>query len=176
MRAGAVLTLSLAFLLGLAPAGASAERGPSTPRERAKALKLIRQLEEDPNFDGSRDARRWLSLWLFQVPDLKIDLCPELLGGTSVERRRLPSEVVAQTMYSGIAFLIENPGKAKIREEVYLAGVLGALRVYEALLRERPHIRSALLDGLLGKREAGLLVDHVVEAMKGCSRPALKSR
>src|SRR6185436_1766137 len=100
MRAGAVLTLSLAILPGMLwmpRADAFTGRGPSTPRERAKALKLIRQLEEDPDFDGSRDARRWLSLWLFQVPDLKLDLCPELLGGTPAMRRRIPAEVVAQT-------------------------------------------------------------------------------
>jgi hypothetical protein len=180
MRAGAILTLSLAVLPGMLwmpRADAFTGRGPSTPRERAKALKLIRQLEEDPDFDGSRDARRWLSLWLFQVPDLKLDLCPELLGGTPAMRRRIPAEVVAQTMYSGIAYLIENPGKAKMREEVYLAGVLGALRAYEALLKERPAVRSALLDELLGRRAAGTLAAHVAEAMKSCSPPvAARSR
>jgi hypothetical protein len=169
MRAGAVLMLSLAILLGTTQAVPVSARGPSTPRERAKALKLIHQLEEDPGSAGSRDARRWLSLWLFEVPDLKLDLCPALLGGTAAERKRVPAEVMAQTMYSGVAFLIENPAKAEAREEIYLNGLLGALRVYEALLRERPWIRSALLDGLLGRREAGTLAAHVAETMKGCA-------
>ena len=160
-----------ALLLG---SSAHAERGPSTPKERAKALKLIRQLEEDPDFEGSRDARRWLSLWLVQAPDLQVDLCPELLGGTSVERKRLPGEVVGQLMYSGAAFLMEH--KDGSREEVYLAGVMGALKVYESLLADRPHVRSPLLDGLLGRREAGTLAAHVAEAMRSCPPPGLKTR
>jgi carboxypeptidase Q len=171
MRPGAVVIFCLAVLLALPSA---AERGPSTPKERAKALKLIRQLEEDPDFEGSRDARRWLSLWLFQVPDLQVDLCPELLGGNPVERKRLPGEVVGQLMYSGAAFLMEH--KNGSREQVYLAGVTGALKVYESLLAERPHARSALLDGLIGRREAGTLAAHVAEAMKSCPPPSLKTR
>ena len=173
MRAGAVLILCLA-VLAICPGTAEAARGPSTPKERAKALKLIRQLEEDPSFEGARDARRWLSLWLFEVPDLHVDLCPELLGGTSVERKRLPGEVVGQMMYSGAAYLIEH--KDGSREQVYLAGVTGALKVYEALLATRPHARSPLLDGLIGRRDAGTLPAHVAEAMGACPPPGPKAR
>jgi hypothetical protein len=164
MKSGAVLILCLAALLGSARDGASAVRGPSTPKERAKALKLIRQLEEDPDFEGSRDARRWLSLWLVEVPDLRADLCPELLGGTAAERRRIPGEVLGQLMYSGAAVLIEN--RKAGREEVYLAGVRGALRVYETLLAKRPQIRSAPLDALIGRRDSGTLGTHVTAATR----------
>jgi hypothetical protein len=170
MRAAFIPTLALAILLALA-LPAPGRRGPSTPRERAKAVKLIRQLEQDPYFEGSRDARRWLSLWLFEVPDLQVDICPALFGGTPAERKRIPSEVVAQTLYSGVAFLIENPRKSRVREEIYLAGLLGALQTYEAMIEERPTLRSPLLDGLIGRREAGTLAAHVAEAMQGCSPP-----
>jgi hypothetical protein len=168
MRSGAVLILCLALLGSGAQAAA---RGPSTPKERAKALNLIRQLEEDPLFEGSREARSWLSLWLFAVPDLRIDLCPELLGGTAAERRRVPPEVLAQLMYSGVAVLIEN--KKAGREEVYLASVRGALRVYESLLAKRPQIRSAPLDGLIGQRDSGTLGTHVTATMGACPVPGV---
>jgi hypothetical protein len=171
MRPGAVLILGLALLLGTALEMAEAARGPSTPKERAKALKLIRQLEEDPLFPEARDARRWLSLWLFEVPDLRIDLCPELLGGTAAERKRVPPEVLTQLMYSGAAVLIEN--RKAGREEVYLASVQGALRVYEALLAKRPQIRSAALDGLIGQRDSGTLGTHVTATMDACSAPGV---
>lgn len=167
MRPKAFVLFCLA-LLGLAPVSVLA-RGPSTPKERAKALKLIRQLEAEPDFVGARDARQWLSLWLVEVPDLHADLCPELLGGTAAERRRLPGEVVGQLMYSGAGFRIEH--KDGSPEEVYLAGVQGALRVYEALLAKKPHVRSPLLDGLIGRRDAGTLAAHVTEAMKSCPAP-----
>ncbi|MES1243697.1 MAG: hypothetical protein ABUT39_18970 [Acidobacteriota bacterium] len=168
----ALVLLAVLALLGSARAGA--ERGPSTPKERAKALKLIRQLEEDPRFEGSVDARRWLSLWLVQVPDLNVDLCPALLGGTPAERKRLPGEVVGQLLYSGAAFLMEH--KDGSREQVYLAGLTGALKVYEALLKEKPHVRSPLLDSLIGRRDAGTLVAHVAETLSSCPPPGLKTR
>jgi hypothetical protein len=180
MRSSAVLILCLAVLAGLlgpVRGSALAARGPSTPKERARALKLIHQLEEDPMFEGSREARRWLTLWLLEVPDLHVDLCSALLGGTTAERKRLSGEVVAQLMYSGAGFLIENPGKAKAREEVYLAGVQGALRAYEALVLQKPQIRSPLLDGLIGQRDAGSLTAHVAEAMGACPpSPGLETR
>lgn len=168
MRPAAVLILCLAAQ-AILPGMADAARGPSTPKERAKALRLIRQLEEDPSFDGARDARRWLSLWLVEVPDLHADLCPELLGGTAFERKRLPGEVVAQMMYSGAAYRIEHEEGS--REQVYLAGVTGALKVYESLLATRPHVRSPLLDGLVGRRDAGTLAAHVAGTMSACPPP-----
>lgn len=146
-----------------------AKRGPSTPKERARAVKLVRSLEADPYGKEAREARRWLSLWLVDAPDMTVDLCPELLGGTPAERRRIPSEIVAQTLYSGAAFMIENPDKTEARQEVYTAGVLGALRVYEGMLGERPDLRSPLLDGLIAKRDAGTLPAHVAETMAGCA-------
>lgn len=167
-----VLGLAASLWMSGYPASA-AKRKPSTPKERARAVKLVRSLEEKPYGESAREARRWLSLWLVEAPDMPVDLCPELFGGTAAERRRIPSEVVAQTLYSGAAFVIENPGKAEAREEVYRAGVLGALQAYEAMLAERPELRSPLLDGLVGRREAGTLAAHVAESMAGCA--AVKS-
>lgn len=169
MKAAAIVILALAASLLMPLESSGAKRQPSTPKERARAMKLVRELEADPYGAGAREARRWLSLWLVEVPDLEVDLCPELFGGTPAERKRIPAEVVAQTLYSGVAFVIENPGKAEAREEIYGAGMLGALRAYEAMLQARPDLRSTLLDGLLGKREAGTLPAHVAESMAGCA-------
>lgn len=169
MKAGAILILGLAAGLLLPGESAGAKRGSSTPKERTRAVKLVKELEMDPYGAGAREARRWLSLWLVETPDLEVDLCPELFGGTPAERKRIPSEVVAQTLYSGVAFVIENPGKAEVREQIYGAGMLGALRVYEAMVKTRPDLRSPLVDGLLAKREAGTLPEHVAGSMAGCA-------
>lgn len=166
----AIVALGLAAGLWMpAEPAAAAKRGPSTSKERARAVKLVRGLEEDPYGNDAREARRWLSLWPVEAPDMTVDLCPELFGGTPAQRKRIPSEVVAQTLYSGAAFVIENPEKARTRAEVYTAGMLGALRVYEGMLAERPDLRSPLLDGLIGKRDAGTLPAHVAESMAACA-------
>ena len=159
--------LGLAVLL-LLPGAAGAERGPSTPKERAKALRLIRQLEEDPVGEKARDARRWLALWLLDVPDLQVRYCAEVVGGDRSARQRIRPELLSQIPWSGAAFLIENPSKREARTEIYTAGLLGALRAYEALLRDRPDERSPLFDQLLAKRGAGELATYVAETSQAC--------
>jgi hypothetical protein len=162
LACGAIALLLIAF-----PA-AGAKRGASTPKERARLVRTVHELEADPLSGHAHDDRRWLTFLLLEAPDLRVDLCPELLGGTAAERKRIPSEVVVQMMYSGAAFLLEHPVEAKSSEAVHLAGLLGALEVYEAMLVKQPWIRSALLDGLLKEREAGALPARVAAGISAC--------
>jgi hypothetical protein len=159
--------LGLTALL-LLPRAAGAERGPSTPKERAKAVRLVHQLEADPIGPKARDARRWLALWLLEVPDLQVRYCAEVVGGDRSARQRIRPDLLAQIPWSGVAFLIENPAKREAKAEVYTAGLLGTLRAYEALLRDRPDERSPLLDGLLARRDAGELAAFVSETAQAC--------
>lgn len=160
-------SLLLAVLL-LLPGVVWAERGPSTPKERAKALRLIRQLEAEPLGEDAHQARRWLALWLLDVPDFQVRYCAEVVGGDRAARQRIRPDLLAQIPWSGAAFLIENPDKREARSEIYTAGLLGALRAYEALLQTRPDQRSPLLDDLLARRGAGELAAYVAETSKAC--------
>lgn len=168
MRRRLLVVLGLALFLPLAGvAELRAERGPATPKERAKAVKLVRQLEADPFGDKAADARRWLALWQLDVTDLQVRYCTEVLGANPATLRRIRPEILAQIPWSGVAHLIENPEK-KSKAEIYLAGVEGALRVYEGMLRTRPDLRSPLLDGLIAKRDAGELAAYVAETANAC--------
>jgi hypothetical protein len=149
-------------------ASAHGARGPSTAKERAKAAKLARELEAEPFGPKARDARRWLSLWTVEVPDYRFHFCPEALGGTVIERQRIRSEILAQTSYSGLAFVLENPGQAGSPLDVYRAGVLGALRAYEVILAKEPGARAPLLDALVAERDAGALDARLAENVKAC--------
>jgi hypothetical protein len=174
MRRRLVRVLWLAVTLLLAGMGELwAARGPSTPKERAKALRLVRELETDPFGDKSTDSRRWLALWLLDVTDLQVRYCAEVLGGTPAAQRKVRPEILAQIPWSGAAYLIENPGKAggvrgETKADIYLAGVEGALRAYEAMIRARPDLRAPLLDDLLAKREAGELAAYVAGTSNAC--------
>jgi carboxypeptidase Q len=179
MKRHGLRVLGLAVTLLLPGVGELwAERGPSTPKERAKALRLVRELEMDPFGEKATDSRRWLALWQLDVTDLQVRYCVEVLGGTTAAQRKVRPELLAQIPWSGAAYLIENPGKAggvrgeavqgAAKAEVYLAGVEGALRAYEAMLRARPDLRAPLLDDLLAKREAGELAAYVAETSNAC--------
>lgn len=168
MRTRDFKVLGLALFLPLIGVGElRADRGPSTPKERAKALKLARQLETDPFGDKAADARRWLALWQLDVTDLQVRYCAEVLGGNPAALRKVRPEILAQIPWSGVAHLIEKP-EAKTKAEIYRAGVEGALRAYEAMLRARPDLRSPLLDGLIAKRDAGELAAYVAETANAC--------
>ena len=73
-------------------------------------------------------------------------------------------------MFSQAAFMIENPGKGKDDLGVYTAGVEGALKVYEAILREKPKAQSPFLDELVRKRNNGELGKYVRQTMVKCKR------
>jgi hypothetical protein len=171
MTARAGRGFGLIALLLFASATAWGERGASTPQERAKALKLVHQLEIDPFGQKARDARRWLALWMVQAPDRKVQYCPEALGGTLQARQRIRNEIVAQVTYSSLAYVLENPGKAGSAFDVHRAGVLGALRAYEVILAREPGTRSPLLDDLVAKRNDGTLDAYLAETVKACPPP-----
>jgi len=168
MRAAAGRLSVWITLVFLVAPDARAERGASTPRERAKAIKLAHELETDPFGQKARDARRWLALWAVDVPDFKIQYCPEILGGTLAVRQRIRTEILAQTTYSSLAYVLENPGKAKSSFDVYRAGALGALHAYEVIVAKEPGTRSPLLDDLVAKRNAGELDAYLTETVKAC--------
>ena len=53
------------------------KRGPSTPEERATAVKVARLLESDPFHKDAKKAREWFLLWLIEVPDISVEICEE---------------------------------------------------------------------------------------------------
>lgn len=101
--------------------------------------------------------------------------------GNPAALRKVRPEILAQIPWSGVASLIESPAnpsgnsgtsgetvQRKSKAEIYLAGVEGALRAYEAMLRTRPDLRSPLLDGLIARRDAGELAAYVAETANAC--------
>jgi len=132
---------------------------------------LARSLERDPLGDSASATRQWLRNWAVEVPDMRFYACDALLGPGLGDAYPYSREVGLQPLLSAAAFAIEHPDKARDEIAQYTAGIEGALRVYEALLKSRPDARSAFLDDLLAKRDRGELVDHVTKvANEKCKR------
>lgn len=156
-----VHALLFAIVLCLPAIAAPQQRGPSTAEERARAVQLARRLETDPFNAEAREWRRWLLIWIDEVPDITVNVCP-LLSPLSGSNRRFARELVLQVIFSSAAFIIQNPEKAALDDgAAYIAGVRGALRAYEAILKARPEARWHFLDDLLEKRDRGELDDWV---------------
>lgn len=144
------------------------ERGPSTPEERSKAVKLARLLENDPLGPQAKEARQWIAVWLVVVPDITVSLCGDLLGPVPRSAKKYESEIVVQAACSEAAFIIENPDKAKDEVAVYQAGLEGSLKVYDAIRKAQPKVSWPFLDEL-EKKDSKDLQAYVVSAAQKCA-------
>ena len=160
--------LPLAFLVTTVSVCDEKNRPPSTPDDRANAVQVARALESNPLGKEAKKQRNWIVHWLIQVPDISVTLCANLLGPILESDKNYSSEIFSQMAPSSAAFIIEHPDQAKDQASVYLAGVEGALRAYESILKAKPKARWPYLDQLIEKRNSGSLAAHIREASPKC--------
>lgn len=161
--------LVLSFVLICCTLSTSAQqRGPSTPEERARAVEMATHLETMPLAKDAKDIRAKLFLFVATVPDLTVKVCSDVLGESKQLKGDYDSELVTQLMFSQAKFMIEHPEKAQDDAAVYLAGVEGVLRTWQAIKTAKPKAKYPWFDELLLKQQAGTLAEHVNSRMAGC--------
>lgn len=159
-------------LLALAFQARPAEaRGASTAEERAEFVALVRLLEREPLAENAPATRQRLQDWVTEVPDIRFKVCTDLLGDALGDDYPYSREVNFQVVLSGAVLTLEDPGEARDDVAVYTAGVEGALRAYEVLVKSRPDGHSATLNDLLEKQRRGELANHIARlAKEKCKR------
>jgi hypothetical protein len=146
-----------------------AKRGPSTPEERTRFVAIAQKMERSPLDPGLRPEREWALLWLIQVPDVNVNLCAAPLGDFMKKKYKYSFEIVMQQTFSSGQFIIEHPDQAKDANAQFVAGVEGALRAYQSILRAKPDAKSKELDELIQRQTQGTLTEYVRDAAsKGC--------
>ena len=162
----------IALVIGLLvwPVSGWAGKGDaSTPEDRAKAVVMTRQLESDPLGEGAVEARQWLMPWLEQAEDITVTVC-DILGPIPSEDHPYSAEILTQMIFSNAAFQIEHPEKADETLAVQTAGVEGALKAYEAIVKDKPGARIAFFDDLARKRDDGQLAIFMKKVVSGKCR------
>jgi hypothetical protein len=136
------------------------KRGPSTPQERTQALAYIHAFQADPLGPNAKDESAWLLQWVADVPDLTVHVCMILDKLAKPEKKDSATiffgQVAAQT-----EFVVTHPEQKDDRDAEMLAGVQGALHVYELVLKSNPKDRQPYLDDLIQRRGAGTLGQYV---------------
>lgn len=156
-----LLTLLFCLLFCLSMM-AQNKRGPSTPEERATAIKAARLLETDPFNKEAKKVREWFLLWLIEVPDISVEICTDYLSPLfGTKNKNNEAELSTQMTYSSAAFMIEHPEQAKDKVAVNLAGLEGTLKMYESILKSKPKTKNDFLDQLIAKRDKGELKAYV---------------
>ncbi len=144
------------------------KRGPSTPDERKRFVEMVTFIEKNPFAKEAKDYRAVLLHFLTDVPDITVNLCTSVLGDSKRFNGDYDAELTGQLAYAQAKFIIENPDKAKDDSAIYLAGVEGVLRTWQAIKAAKPKAKFALMDELLEKQQAGTLAEHVKAGMAGC--------
>ena len=155
-------------LICFAFSASAQKRNPSTPEERTRAVEMATFLETMPLAKDARDYRAKLLFFLAEVPDITVKLCTHVLGESKRVKGDYDSELVGQLAYSQAKFVIEHPNSAKDDAAIYLAGVEGVLRTWQAIKTAKPKAKFPLMDELSQKQQTGTLAEYVNSRMSGC--------
>jgi hypothetical protein len=169
IRAIAIFVLAF-FAVGTACAQQQHQRGPSTAEERARAVKIAHQLEDDPLAKEAKDNRDWVIQWIVDIPDIAVTVCDDYFGTISKTMRGHIREIVNQMVISSAAFMIEHPDKAKDEQAVATAGLLGSLKAYQSILKQEPESRWPYVDKIISMRDQGKLDDFVSDTRRKCAQ------
>jgi hypothetical protein len=175
MKQHAVRVIAIAvagLFLGFSPLQAAQSQGrePSTAEERARAVKVAHELEENPLSKDAKEQRDWMIQWIVEIPDITVNVCFDYFGTLPHPPKGHSAEITKQMVLSSAAFMIEHPDKAKDEQAVALSGLLGAMKAYQAILKQDSASRWAHLDKLIQMREQGKLDDYVSETRRKCGR------
>jgi hypothetical protein len=161
--------ISLCLLSVLFPAVCASQkpqRGPSTPEERARAVRVAQELQTDPLAENVQADREWVLKWMIEIPDIGVNVCSGILGELGEKETGYPGALLTTMLASEAAFIIQHPDQANESPEIYFAGVDGALNAYVAIRKQHPEYHVAKLDEFLAKRNEGKLKDAVSDATR----------
>ncbi len=144
------------------------KRGPSTPEERKRAVKIATLLENDPLNKNAEALSRELLTWLIQIPDITVTICTGMLGDYSQIKEDYKGTMTTQLSFGEAKFVIEHPEQANDEYQVSLAGVESVLRTYQNIKKVKPKVRIEPLEQLLDKQQTGALPEFIKSAMVGC--------
>jgi hypothetical protein len=144
----------------------AATQGTSTSEERARWAEITHKLESNPLDQSVNKDGEWALNRLSDAHDIHVPLCPALLGEFNDAKYKYRHEITRQYMLASGAFLIENPAKAGDVAAMNVAAVESVLKVYSAILQQKPDAKWKTLDDLLKKQSQGKLDDALRKQCK----------
>jgi hypothetical protein len=146
-------------VLGIAPALLA--QATSTPEERAHWVDITHKLESNP-LDGAlnKEAEKALKR-LIEVHDVHVAICGAVFSDLNAAKTKYSGQITRQYMLASGAFVIENPDKAADAAATNLSAVQSVLKVYSAILQQKPEAKSKALDDLLRQQNDGTLESTV---------------
>ena len=137
-------------------AASEAARGPSTPDERTRVIRMAQEAERNPRQVQQRDGA-WLNAWVDAIPDLSIEYGTVFAWLKGAAHPDIRKALTFQYTASAMALQIRHPELAAKQAAIDAAAMEGVLHAYTALRGEDPKLASPSLDRALSEREKGRL-------------------
>ncbi len=153
--AAAALATIIAGFTQSASAQQQAQRGPSTPEERAAIVELAKKLQQNPLDASLKPERERLLLMIIQVPDFTVSICGEETPWSGT-KYKYATELFAAYVFSNAAHVIGNPDK-RDEKAAHLTGLEGAIKAYLAIVAQEPEAKWQPMEDLIAKQQSGEL-------------------
>lgn len=161
-----VLGLSLVLLLSVSLL--AADRGPSTPEERARFLKVTNQVIEDPLNDSNKPEMRWAFEWLTEVPDISVAICTGPIEALFKDKAKNDPGLVLIHTFAMARFVMEHPEQKSDDAAIQLAGMEAILKAYENAQKRDAKFKMKSMESYVKMQAAGTLADSVKKAAREC--------
>jgi hypothetical protein len=139
----------------------------TTAEERAFIVAASTDLENNPMGPKASGERTRLLFLLLERSDLNVSACTALLADVPKgDKDNYP--ILIQVLYSSARYAVQHNGGDAGSLDQEVAGVEGALRVYEKFVQTRPEDRDARLDAVVRMRDTGKLREYVAQRGASC--------
>ena len=160
IRPAIIVVLALCFLPMVVLQRATAQ-DTSTPEERTQWVETTHKLESSP-LDETVNKQGELALKrVSDVHDFHVPLCPALLNEFNGMKYTYSHATTRQYMLASAAYLIENPGKTSDIGAMNQSAVESVLKMYQAIIQNKPDAKVKVLDDLAKKQDQGKLRDSI---------------
>jgi len=156
-KALAAVIVLLALSLGVG--AQEQERGPSTPEERARAVRIAQALEARPTDLSLRDDYKWLLRWAAEEPDLAFSICPANMPWN--DKYEHGGDLAAVGLAATVAFVIQHPDEGKDAATAGFAAMESMLRAYQKIVEQDPQARSKEMDDVVEIQSQGKLEEYI---------------
>lgn len=135
--------------------------------KRGQLIKFAKELEAAPFSDEAKENRAWAVKYLIETDDVHLVICSNEFTGVFLDKKnKAGTEMLAQYMMGMAVFKFENPDRAKDEDAAQLAGIESALRIYTAMIAEKPKLKYAKTDEIVAMRDRGELT---IDKVGGCA-------
>lgn len=120
-------------------------------------LKTKQALETAPAAKETEKMANASMTWIIETDQVTVGLCTGVFALFANKKNKNSSDMTSAYTIGMAAFKLENPTKALDEMAAQIAGLELALKVYEALVKEKPKTKYNDVEALLVKRNNGEL-------------------